>query len=107
VFLLAGAVGFVEPNLLGMHLTPTHNVIHLVSGLLLLYVGFTGSPEAARGLSLVFGSVYFLLGLLGFVAPSVVGSLLPDNVLHLALGGAFLFGGLAQPAARTISVTPR
>jgi hypothetical protein len=119
VFLLAGAVGFVEPNLLGLHLTPTHNVIHLVSGLVLLYVGFAGSLEAARGLSLVFGSVYFLLGLLGFVAPGVVGSalghgpgldaraLLPDNVLHLALGGAFLFGGLAQPSARTISVTPR
>ena len=119
VFLLAGAAGFAEPHLAGLHLTPTHNVIHLVSGLLLLYIGFTGSLEAARGLSLVFGSAYFLLGLLGFVAPSVVSSLLghgpgldarsllPDNLLHLVLGGAFLFGGLAQPTARTISVTPR
>ncbi len=119
VFLLAGAAGFVDPNLLGLHLTPIHNVIHIVSGLLLLYCGCAGSAAAARGLSLAFGSAYFLLGLLGFVAPGVVGSLLghgpgldarsllPDNVLHLALGGAFLFGGLAQPSARTISVTPR
>ena len=119
VFLLAGAAGFAEPQLAGLHLTPTHNVIHVVSGLVLLYIGFAGSLEAARALNLVFGSAYFLLGLLGFVAPSVVGSLLghgpgldarsllPDNLLHLVLGGAFLFGGLAQPSARTISVTPR
>jgi hypothetical protein len=117
--MLAGAAGFAEPQLAGLHLTPTHNVIHLVSGLVLLYIGFAGSLEAARGLSLIFGCAYFLLGLLGFVAPSVVGSLLghgagldarsllPDNLLHLVLGGAFLFGGLAQPSARTISVTPR
>jgi len=32
-------------------------------------------------------------------------SLLPDNLLHLVLGGAFLLAGLAQPTPRTISVT--
>jgi hypothetical protein len=65
VLLLAGAAGFAEPHLLGLHLTPVHNVIHVLSGLALLYVGFAASLEAVRGTSLVFGSVYFLLGLLG------------------------------------------
>jgi hypothetical protein len=117
VLLLAGAAGFAEPHLLGLHLTSIHNVIHVLSGLALLYVGFAASLEAARGMSLVFGSVYFLLGLLGFVAPGVVStvlghalaldakSLLPDNLLHLVLGGAFLFAGLAQPTHSTVSVT--
>jgi hypothetical protein len=117
VLLLAGAAGFAEPHLLGLHLTPIHNVIHVLSGLGLLYVGFAASLEAARGSSLVFGSVYFALGLLGFVAPGVVStllghapgldarSLLPDNLLHLLLGGAFLLAGLAQPTHRTLSVT--
>jgi hypothetical protein len=117
VLLLAGAAGFAEPHLLGLHLTPIHNVIHVLSGLALLYVGFAASLEAARGMSLIFGSVYFLLGLLGFVAPGIVStllghalgldakSLLPDNLLHLVLGGAFLFAGLAQPTQRPVSVT--
>jgi hypothetical protein len=32
VFILIGLVGFVSNNFLGKHLTPVHNVIHLVSG---------------------------------------------------------------------------
>ena len=43
VFVLAGLTGFADPNLLGLHLTPAHNVIHILSGLVTLYVGFAGS----------------------------------------------------------------
>ena len=31
VLLLAGLAGFAVPNLLGMHLTPMHNIIHLLT----------------------------------------------------------------------------
>jgi hypothetical protein len=110
-FILAGVAGFVEPDLLGMHLTPVHNVIHLVSGVLSLYFGFAGSTEAARVFSLVFGSVYAGLGILGFVAPSLVESLLhaessagtedrlvADNIVHIIIGSLFLVGGLVRRA---------
>src|SRR5688500_7644103 len=32
VFLLVGLAGFAVPGALGMHLSPAHNVVHLVSG---------------------------------------------------------------------------
>ena len=119
VFVLAGVAGFADPNLLGLHLTPAHNVIHILSGLVTLYVGFAGSMDAVRGLGLAFGSAYALLGLLGFVAPDLVGGLLghsepldaialaPDNVLHVLLGAVFLFVGLAIPSPRGASPITR
>jgi Domain of unknown function (DUF4383) len=119
VFVLAGVAGFADPNLLGLHLTPAHNIIHILSGLVTLYVGFAGSTDAVRGLGLAFGSAYALLGLLGFVAPDLVGGLLghslpldatalaPDNLLHVLLGAAFLFVGLAVPSTRGASPITR
>ncbi len=109
VFLVVGLLGFVAPNLLGMHLSVVHNVIHLASGAVALYLGFAGTYSAARTFCLVFGGVYLLLGLLGFIAPAIVanllqaheapgptGSLAPDNIVHLLLGAAFLVGGLTR-----------
>jgi hypothetical protein len=106
VFLLVGAAGFVKPDLLGMHLTPVHNIIHLVSGGLALYFGNV-APQNARAFCGVFGTVYLLLGVAGMVAPDLVGSvighpplgdpqaLMPDNVVHILLGGVFVFAALA------------
>jgi hypothetical protein len=117
VFLIVGLLGFVEPRLLGMHLSFTHNWIHLISAALALYFGFAASPGAARTFALLFGAVYLLLGLLGFIAPAPVAALLqahqapgelrsltPDNIVHLLLGAAFLIAGFAR-APQTTPVT--
>jgi len=52
VFLLVGIAGFAAPHLLGAHLTPAHNLVHLASGAIALYLGFAGSMSAARTLAL-------------------------------------------------------
>jgi hypothetical protein len=107
---LVGLAGFAMPHLLGMHLTPIHNVIHLLTAAIALYLGFGASLGAARTFCIAFGAVYLLLGILGFVAPNVVaailghppvsgGELTPDNVVHLLLGGAFLGVGLTTQRA--------
>ncbi|HEY7511055.1 MAG TPA: DUF4383 domain-containing protein [Vicinamibacteria bacterium] len=112
VLLVVGLAGFAMPNLLGMHLTPVHNIIHLLTAALALYMGFAGSLDAARTFSIAFGAVYLLLGVLGFVAPGVVtavighppapaGELTPDNAVHLLLGAAFLAVGLMQSRSVT------
>ena len=110
ILLAVGLWGLAEPNLLGMHLTPMHNIIHLLTAAIALYMGFAASVSAARTFSIAFGAVYLLLGVLGFVAPGLVtsvirhpavsaGELMPDNVVHLLLGGAFLAVGLMQSRA--------
>ena len=42
-FLLVGILGFVAPGILGMHLSPAHNVVHLVTGAVSLFLGLKGS----------------------------------------------------------------
>jgi hypothetical protein len=103
VFVLVGICGFVAPTLLGAHLTPPHNVVHLVSGVIALYFGFSGSAGAARTFCLVFGLVYLLLGIVGwFIGAGPehmfnVGTLLMlgkmDHIIHILLGVIFLAGG--------------
>lgn len=103
VFLLVGVVGFAAPALLGAHLTPPHNVVHIVSGVIALYFGFAGSLSGAKAFSLVFGVVYLALGILGLVMGEppermwMVGPLhfgTADHGIHILLGVVFLAGGL-------------
>ena len=113
-FLLVGVLGFVAPAILGMHLSPAHNVVHLVTGAVSLYLGLKGSPSAAKTFCIVFGLVYLLLGVAGFVAggdaaPGVPGphdarllKIIPgtlefgtaDHSVHILLGAIYLIGGL-------------
>lgn len=104
VFLLVGVAGFAKADLLGAHLTPPHNLVHIVSGVIALYFGFAGSLSGARGFALVFGIVYLALGILGLVlgdpekarewnvGPLMLGFV--DHGIHLLLGVAFLAAGL-------------
>lgn len=115
VFLLVGIAGFVKPDLLGTHLTLAHNLVHIISGAIALYLGFAGSPKAAKTFCLVFGLVYLLLGVAGFLlghpgTPTMAGmaadtklwKVLPgtlelgqmDHIVHILLGVVFLAGGL-------------
>jgi hypothetical protein len=106
VLVLVGILGFANPRLLGMHLTPMHDVIHLVSGTVAVYLGINGSRSSVRSFCLVFGGMYLSLAVLGMVAPDVVSAmighdahvnphaLMPDNVVHFFLGGMFLAAGL-------------
>jgi len=103
VFLLVGVAGFAKPDLLGAHLNPPHNVVHIVSGVIALYFGFAGSISGAKAFSLVFGVVYMALGILGLamgagaermwdLGPLHFGQV--DHGIHILLGVVFLAGGL-------------
>jgi Domain of unknown function (DUF4383) len=103
VFLLVGVAGFAAPRLLGAHLDPPHNLVHIISGVIALYFGFAGTLSGARGFCLVFGLVYLVLGLIGMVrgvppdrewqiGPLMFGTV--DHGIHLLLGAIFLAGGL-------------
>ncbi|HYC92143.1 MAG TPA: DUF4383 domain-containing protein [Thermoanaerobaculia bacterium] len=114
-FLLVGIVGFLAPTILGMHLTLAHNIVHLVTGAISLWLGLKGTPSAAKTFCIVFGLVYLLLGVAGFVAGSgdekmlelIPGQLMfgrMDHIVHVLLGAIYLIGGFATrtvPATRT------
>jgi uncharacterized protein DUF4383 len=104
VFVIVGVAGFVAPHLLGAHLTPPHNLVHLVSGAIALYFGFAGSYGAAKGFCIIFGIVFLLLGVCGWFLGTgpdhlwhIGGELLTlgkvDHIIHVLLGVVFLAGG--------------
>lgn len=113
IFLIIGLVGFATPTLMGFHLTPIHNIIHIATGLIALYLGFAGSYDGAKMFCLIFGVVYLLIAIIGFMAPGTLASILghpgpmssadlmPDNVFHLLVGIVFLAVGMMRPAAVT------
>lgn len=114
VFILVGLVGFAVPNLLGAHLGTAHNIIHLVSGAISLYIGWMGSLSAAKMFGYIFGAVYLLLGVVGFAVGNgadrmfevIPGSLMfgtMDHVIHILLGGIYLIGALMTGG--TVSAT--
>lgn len=125
VFVLVGIVGFLAPGLLGMHLSLTHNLVHLISGALALYFGYAATLSAARLFCIIFGVVYGLLGVAGFLlggsaAHGVAGvpaghhgatdsslwSVLPgslelasmDHIVHILIAAVFLIGGFLTRA---------
>jgi hypothetical protein len=121
IFLVVGLAGFAAPGLLGAHLSLLHNIVHIASGAIALYLGFAGTLSAARMFCIVFGAVYLLLGVLGFAlgAPGVptgamasmgqdtkLWKVIPgqlelgmmDHIIHVLLGILFLIGGFLTKA---------
>ena len=77
-----------------------HNLVHILSGLLLL----AGAPRraSAKAVCLVFGLTYAAVTVWGLVDGNSVLGLLPvngaDNVLHIALTALALLAGITSPA---------
>lgn len=111
VFLLVGVLGFILPHALGAHLSLAHNIIHLVSGAVSLWLGLKGTPAAAKNFCITFGAVYLLLGLVGFFLGAGAERLLAvipgqlelgtvDHVIHVVFGIVYLIGGFMTATAR-------
>lgn len=126
ILLVLGIAGFVSPGMGGTHLSVAHNLIHIVSGAVALWFGLKGTVSGARTFSLVFGFVYGLLGLAGFifgqpalpammpemgsdpklltVIPNVLELGRNDHTLHLVLGIVFMATALmSRPVRRSVT----
>ena len=99
ILLLVGVLGFthlLDP--LGAHLSPVHNLIHIVSGVIALYFGLAGSLGGAKVFCTIFGLVYLFLGMVGLakgdlmLGPLMLGKV--DHGIHIIVGAAYLAGGL-------------
>lgn len=104
VFVLVGVLGFVpaltpDGYLLGIFEVDTlHNVIHLLSGVLALGAAWTG--VYARLYFQVFGVVYGVVAVVGFLQGGSVLGLFPvnaaDHLLHLVIAAVALYAGFAM-----------
>lgn len=102
VLALVGILGFFNDPVLGMfEVNAVHNVVHLLSGGVLLAAAFIDGGRNSRMSLLVLGVVYALVAILGFVAPALTESILlgtttnpalnmADNVLHVVLAVVFI-----------------
>jgi hypothetical protein len=121
-FILAGILGFISPGLFGLHLSLAHTIVHFASGGVALYYGLRGTMWAARTLCIIYGTLYGLLGLAGFIGGSqgtptgdhpgpadprllkvIPGALelgTSDHILHILLGLIFVVAGLMTKVRR-------
>lgn len=116
VFILVGVLAFVPnpivgPNTDALFATDRiHDMIHLLSGIVLLVVGLKKPENAATALK-VFGAVYLLVTVLGFIATNEEGKVLglitmnqADHFLHLVLGIVLIAAGtIAASKDRMVS----
>jgi hypothetical protein len=102
VVLVVGLVGFVPALVPGglvlglFKVDPLHNVVHVLTGALAVLAA-RSSESAVRTYFKVFGVVYALVTVLGFMTGTGLFGLLPvnmaDNLLHLVLAVVFLYYG--------------
>lgn len=112
VFLLIGVLGFVpgvttDGHLLGIFdVSPLHNIIHLASGIAALALG-SGGEKSAQLYFRVFGLVYGLVTVVGFIQGTTVlgliGVNMADNLLHLAISAVSLYAGFGIKVGGTPS----
>lgn len=115
IFIAVGLLGFVDNPIVGasekaiFHADTTHNVVHIVSGVLFVLIALA-APGAAAGFLMFFGIIYLAIGVIGFVTigkegmGEVLGFLhvnANDNYLHVGLGIIiFLAGVVARKPGR-------
>jgi uncharacterized protein DUF4383 len=112
VFILVGICGFFSPHLLGAHLGKAHNIVHLVSGAISLYLGMKGSLAAARQFCIIFGLVYGLLGVVGYLVGTGPEHMLElpylmlgtrDHIIHIVIAVLYLIGGFGTKSGASTS----
>lgn len=102
VLTLVGVLGFFNDPVLGIFETDsTHNLIHLISGLVGLFAASKGATLSRQYL-IVFGLVYAVVAVLGFMSGTDVLGLITintaDNYLHTAIAAACLIVGFGKKA---------
>lgn len=100
VFIAVAVWGFITgTHVLMFHVNTTHNIVHLLSGILALYFGFM-NERGARSFALAFGVVYGLTAIMGFVGIKPIVDMLAlnsaDNWLHTLIASAFIGSAFAD-----------
>ena len=107
-FVAGGILGFVpalnpDGKLLGLFAVNTmHNIVHLATGIVAIIVGFS-SDGASKLFFQIFGVIYALVAVLGFVQGEgmllgMVSNNAADTWLHVVVAAAALYLGFMMKA---------
>ena len=112
IFIVVGLLGFVPNPLVSptgiFAVNTAHNLIHLLTGIVIIAGAY--SAFGARNTLLVFGAVYALVAILGFIPGAVRGGNMllgfihvntADKWLHVVLAIVILAAGYYLPEDRT------
>jgi hypothetical protein len=110
-FILVGILGFLpgvtrDGHLLGIfHVNPAHNLVHLLTGAVALACA-AASAHAAQLFLRIFGVVYGLVAVLGFMQGDgmllgMIANNMADAWLHTAIAAVSLFLGFGVREAAT------
>jgi hypothetical protein len=105
----SGYIGLFTPDFLLWD--PAHDTVHILLGLLSLYVGLARRPLVSpRTFGKAFGALYAAAAGVGFVSPDALAPFglhleTGENLLHLLLGATGLLAGfyVRQPKARELA----
>jgi len=112
IFLVVGILGFVpavtkDQMLLGIfHVNAAHNAVHLLSGVVALFCGMS-SMSASRMYFRIFGLVYALVAVLGFLNPGdtmllgLISNNMADTWLHVGIAALSLLLGFMPASTET------
>lgn len=107
VFLAVGILGFVpgvtkDEMLLGIfHVNTAHSIVHIASGAIFLFASMAGAGAASLWFK-VFGLIYAVVAVLGFMNPTgpllgMISNNPATTWLHVVLAAAMLLIGFAAP----------
>jgi hypothetical protein len=106
VLIAIGALGFIpgltpDGLLFGIFRTdPFHNLIHLVTGIMVAAAGFADNWDASRRVLLIVAAFYAILTVVGFLSTTGMVFGMPmnmaDDVLHLTITVAALLAALPR-----------
>lgn len=107
VFVALGLLAFIPNPIVGdnalIQTNLLHDIVHILSGAVGLFAGYSGNEEYAKMYHISFGIVYAIVTLAGFFGLDLVVNLLQlnmaDNVLHLLLTVGLLGAGFGIPTA--------
>ncbi len=108
IFIILGLLGFFNNPILGtFQVDALHNVIHLATGVLAIIFAGMGDSQA-RTFCLVFGIIYLLVTILGFISGTgkilgLISNNMADNFLHLVIAIVFLALGMRKPTGMAAS----
>jgi len=106
VFLAIGILGcFTGQTLVVFGINALHNLVHILSGAIALWAGFT-SESNAKAYCLWFGLIYAAVAVLGLLNVGFVNSLLNlnkwDDLLHLLIATTALYVRFGKQSAAKV-----